>query len=172
MNNKLSYTVASYGHFRVLKHEALKNKGQFKQMDSISYAYISWTLHGMWWSTQHLKEEVLNFQILPLERSPSSQPCSSVSWEQNGYYAATSDVLLWYTWSAGDFAFTQTAYLLKLVIPMTNVLPRWRLNVETKTKRTLHSSRRLSFNEFTNAKNLVLHSSHFVLNWRCCTAVR
>ena len=64
-----------------------------------------------------------------------------------------------------DFAFTQTAYLLKLVIPTTNALPRWRLNVETKTKRTLHSSRRLSFNELTNAKNLVLHSSHFALNW-------
>jgi len=30
-------------------------------------------------------------------------------------------------------------------------------------KRTLHSSRRLSFNELTNAKNLVLHSSHFAL---------
>ena len=28
----------------------------------------------------------------------------------------------------------------------------WRLNVETKTKRTLHSSRRLGFNEFMNAK--------------------
>ena len=24
----------------------------------------------------------------PLERSPSAQPCSSVSWEQNGYFAA------------------------------------------------------------------------------------
>jgi len=24
----------------------------------------------------------------PLERSPITQPCSSVSWEQNGYYAA------------------------------------------------------------------------------------
>jgi len=35
-----------------------------------------------------LKEEVLNFQIPPLERSPSSQRCSSVSGEQNGYYAA------------------------------------------------------------------------------------
>jgi len=34
---------------------------------------------------------------------------------------------------AGAFAFTQTAYLLKLVIPMTNAFPRWRLNVETKT---------------------------------------
>jgi len=59
---------------------------------------------------------------------------------------------------------TQTAYLLKLMIPTTNALPRWRLNVETKTKRTLHSCRRLSFNELTNAKNLLLHSSHFALN--------
>jgi hypothetical protein len=46
----------------------------------------------------------------------------------------------------------QTAYLLKLVIPKANVLPRWRLNVETKTKRTLHNSHRLNFNELTNAK--------------------
>ena len=60
--------------------------------------------------------------------------------------------LLRYTWSAGAFTFTQTAYLLKLVIPTTNVLPRWRLNVETKTKRKPHSNRRLSFNELTNAK--------------------
>jgi len=52
------------------------------------------------------------------------------------------------------FAFTQTACLLKLVIPATNALPRWKLNVETKTKRTLHGSRRLSLNELTNAKNL------------------
>jgi len=84
----------------------------------------------------------------------------------------SSHVLLWNTWSAGAFSFTQTAYLLKLVIPKTNALRLWRSNVETKTKRTLHSSRRLSFNELTNAKNLVLHSSHFALNWRCCTAVR
>ena len=63
-----------------------------------------------------------------------------------------------------DCAFTQTAYLLKLVIPKTNALPRWWLNVETKTKRTLHSSRRLSFNELTKAKNVVLHSSHLALN--------
>ena len=52
---------------------------------------------------------------------------------------------------------------LRLVIPTTNALPRRSLNVETKTKRTLHGSRRLSFNELTNAKNLVLHSSHFAL---------
>jgi hypothetical protein len=63
-----------------------------------------------------------------------------------------------------DSVVQQTAYLLKLVIPKTNVLPRWRLNVETKTKRTLHSGHRLSFDELTNAKNLVFHSSHFALN--------
>jgi len=39
-----------------------------------------------------------------------------------------------------------------LVIPTTNALPRCRLNVETKTKCTLHSSWRLSFNELMNAK--------------------
>jgi len=39
-----------------------------------------------------------------------------------------------------------------------------KLNVETKTKRTLRGSRRLSFNELTNAKKFVLHSSHFALN--------
>ena len=50
------------------------------------------------------------------------------------------------TWSAGAFAFTQKAYLLKLVIPTTNV--------ETKMKSTLHSSSRISFNELTNAKIL------------------
>jgi len=93
------------------------------------------------------------------------------AWATLKTFSNSSHVLLWCTWSAGAFAFTQTAYLLKLVIPTTNALPRWRLNVETKTKRTLHSSRRLSFNELTNAKNLVLHSSQFVLNWRCCTAV-
>jgi len=69
-----------------------------------------------------------------------------------------------YTWWAGAFVFTQTAYLLNLVIPTTNAVPRWKLNIETKTKRTLHSSRQISFNELTNAKNLALHSSHFVLN--------
>jgi len=38
------------------------------------------------------------------------------------------------------------------------------MNVVTKMKRTLNSSRRLGFNELTNAKNIVLHSSHFALN--------
>jgi len=44
------------------------------------------------------------------------------------------------------------------VIPTTNALPRWRLNVETKTKRTLHSSRRLGFNPSKAELNPICHS--------------
>ena len=84
---------------------------------------------------------------------------SKVLLDNTGWFKKMDSI----TWSAWHFAFTQTTYLLKLVIPKTNV--------ETKTKRTLHSSRRFSFDEHTNAKNLVLHS-HFALNWRYCTAVR
>ena len=42
------------------------------------------------------------------------------------------------------------------------------LEVECWNEDETHSSRQLSFNELTNAKNLELHSSHFPLNWRCC----
>ena len=92
-------------------------------------------------------------------------------WDTLKTFLNSSHVLLWYMWTAWALAFTQTAYLLILVIPTTNARPRWRLNVETKTKRTLHSSRRLSFNELKNAKNPVLPSSHFAVNWRCYTAL-
>ena len=132
----------------------------FKKMDSISYVYISWTIHGMWMIYITFERGGPKFSNTTLERSPSARPCSSISWDQNGYYAVQT------------FSFTQTAYLLKLVIPTTNAPPRWRMNVETKTKRTLYSSRRLSFNELTNTKNLMQHSRHFALNWHWCTAVR
>jgi hypothetical protein len=65
-----------------------------KKMDSISYVYISRTIHGMWIIYITFEKEVLNFQIPPLERSPSAQSCSSVSWEQNGYYAAQALLVL------------------------------------------------------------------------------
>jgi len=123
-----------------------------------------WTVNG---ASTHARQLVAVFKVL----SPL-YGFTSVGYAQTALELLNSShVLLWNTRSAGTFTFTQTAYLLKLVIPTTNVLPRSRLNVETKTKRTLHSSRPLSFNELTNA-NLVLHSSHFAPNWRCCTAVR
>jgi len=39
-------------------------------------------------STYYLKEEFLSFQIPSLKCSPSTQPFTSISLEQNGYYAA------------------------------------------------------------------------------------
>jgi len=63
----------------------------FKKMDSISYFYISWTIYDMWMiyiKFERGDPKVWNIIARVLERSPSAQPCSSVSWEQNGYYAA------------------------------------------------------------------------------------
>jgi len=133
----------------------LKKLFWFKEMDSIEQKT----------APQHTPDSWLRYSKF------STRSTAWLAWATLKTLLNSYHVLLWYTWSAGAFAFTQTAYLLKLVIPTTNALPRWRLTVETKTKRTVHSSRRLSSNEFTNAKNLVLHSSHFALNWRCCTAV-
>jgi hypothetical protein len=67
---------------------------------------------------------------------------------------------------------THRHYLLKLVIPTTNSLPRWRLNVETKTKRGLHGSRRLSFNELMNAKKFWCCKVMLLSTDAAATAVR
>jgi hypothetical protein len=45
------------------------------------------------WSTKHLKEEVLNFQIPPIESSPSAQLCSSVSWDSVLMNSRTQKIL-------------------------------------------------------------------------------
>jgi len=57
-----------------------------KMMDSILYVYISLTIQGMWMIYITFETGGPSFQMPPLERSPSVQPCSSVSWEQK--YAA------------------------------------------------------------------------------------
>jgi hypothetical protein len=57
---------------------------------------------------------------------------------------------------------------MKLMTPTTNALSHWRWNVETTSKCTLHCSRRFGFTELTNAKYLVLHSSHLAHNYGCC----
>jgi len=122
----------------------VQEKGWFKKTDSTEQLT----------APQHTPDSLLRYSKF--------SACSTgwLEWATLKTLLNSSHILLRYTWSAGAFAFTQTAYLLKLVIPVTNALPRWRLNVETKTKRTLRSSRRLSFNEL-DAKNYRLHSSHF-----------
>jgi len=65
-----------------------QNTAWLKNMDSILYVYISWTIHGMWMIYIIFERESPNFQISPLERSSSAKPCSSsVSLKQNGYNA-------------------------------------------------------------------------------------
>ena len=55
-----------------------ENTGWFKKMDSMQKEELNFVrLYGMWM-----------IYIPPLERPPWAQPCRSVSWEQNGYYAA------------------------------------------------------------------------------------
>jgi len=77
--NNLSTTTKTFDHL---------NAAWFKKIDPILYVCISWTIHGMWMIYITFERGGLNFQIPPLECSPSAQPCSSVIWEQNDYYAA------------------------------------------------------------------------------------
>jgi hypothetical protein len=55
-------------------------------MDSISYGCISWSISHIRMSCITFERGDPKFGILPLERLPSAQPCSSVSCEQNGCY--------------------------------------------------------------------------------------
>ena len=60
----------------------------FKKMDSISYVYISWTIHSMWMVYIKFERGGLTFSNTTGRALPNVKPCSRVSWEQNGYYAA------------------------------------------------------------------------------------
>jgi len=63
----------------------------FKMMDTISYVYFSRNVEGKWMTYITFKRGghiLSNIIARVLERSPSAQPCSSVIWEQNGYYTA------------------------------------------------------------------------------------
>jgi hypothetical protein len=142
----------------------------FKKMNSILYVYISLTIHGMW--------------IIYTAFERGGPKCSNTIARALAYRTAVQQRQLRAKWllcshvsrspliHVVGWSFCLYTDSLFAVIPTTNALPRWRLNVETKTKCPLHSSRQVIFNELTNVKDLVLHSRHFVLNWRCCTAVR
>jgi len=66
-----------------MKYSVIKKDG----LNFVRLYFLNYTWHV---NDLYLKEVVLNFKIPPLERSPSAQPCSSVSWEQNGYYATST----------------------------------------------------------------------------------
>jgi len=56
--------------------------GWLKNLDSNFYVYISWTICGLWMIYIIFEREDPVFQISLLERSSSTEPFSSVSWEQ------------------------------------------------------------------------------------------
>jgi hypothetical protein len=49
------------------------------QKDGLSFVRLYFLNYTWYVNDLYVKEGVLNFQILPLERSLSAQPCSSVS---------------------------------------------------------------------------------------------
>jgi len=79
------------------------------------------------WSTYYLKEDILCFQISPLERSPSAQPCSSVSWEQNGYCAAQEFLCACEFIKTGSATAVHRAFRLRfnIQLPTRKSICRW-----------------------------------------------
>ena len=126
-------------YFGVKTTIGLQNSAWLKRMDSISKVFMAWTVNG---ASTHAGQLVAVFQVLS-----SLYVLTCVGYAQNSLQFVSRSPLIHVV--GRSFVFTQTACLLKLVIPTKNALPRWGLNVETKTKRTLYSSRRLSFNELT-----------------------
>jgi len=95
-------------------------------MDSISYVYISWTIQGMWMiyiASEREGPKFSNTTARALERSPSAQPCSNVSWEQNGYYAAQ------------DFFFF--AFVTSLKLTAVQRAFRLRFNIQPPTRKSI-----------------------------------
>ena len=70
-----------------------KRQTQFRTSHFLNYKRYVNELHNIWKRRSH----IFNFQSL--ERSPSAQLCSSVSWEQNGYYAAQEFLRSWVHWN-------------------------------------------------------------------------
>ena len=122
---------------------------------------LNWTVNG---ASTHARQLVAVFQVLC-----SLYGLTCVGYAQNSLEFLSRSPLIHVV---GRSFCLYTESLFAQIGDSNDKCPLWRLNVETKTKRTLHSSRRLSFKELTNVKYLVLHSGHFALNWRCCTAVR
>ena len=87
-----SFGFSNYYYYfkftNVYKYMEKNNRGWFKKIDSISYVYVSRTVHDMWIMYINSERENHNFLNYPLERSPRAESCSSVGWEQNGYHVA------------------------------------------------------------------------------------
>ena len=118
---------------------------------------MAWTLNG---ASAHARQLVAVFQVLC-----SLYGLTCVGYAQNSLQFVSCSPLIHVV---GRSFFVYTDSLFAQIGDSNDKCSSslGGLNVEMKTKRTLYSSRWLSFNELSNAKNLELHSSHFVLKWR------
>ena len=122
---------------------------------------MAWAVNG---ASTHARQLVAVFQVLC-----SLYRLTCVGYAQNSLQFVSRSPLI-HVVARSFCLYTDSPICSNWWFQRQMLFHRWRLNVETKTKRTLYCSRRLSFNELTNAKkNLVLHSSHFAVNVCCCT---
>jgi len=91
--------------------------------DSMSYVYISWNIQDMWMIYIEFERRdpiVLNTM---LELSFSAESCSSISWEQNGYYAAQD-------FCVREFIKTESATVVQLEFLL-------RFNIQPPTRKSI-----------------------------------
>ena len=137
------------------------------QMTEVIYRVIqtdglNWTVNG---ASTHARQLVAVFQVLC-----SFYGLTCVGYAQNSLEFVSRSPLIYVVGRSfclyTDSLFTQ--------LGDSNDKCSSSLEVECWNEDKTHAAQqsRLSFNELTNTKSLVLHSSHLALNWRCCTAVR
>ena len=114
---------------------------EFHHISPTDAQYTAWftkmdSLPKSLWLQQYTAPQHTPDSCLRYSKS-SARSTGWLAWATLETLFNSSHVLLWYTWSAGAFAFTQTGYLLKLVIPTTNALPR--LEVECWNEDETHA---------------------------------
>jgi len=99
-NYSLTHTLEKRSIYSVIQKDGLKEPVPV-------VGGMAWTVNG---ASTHAIQLVAVSQF-------SARSTGCLAWATLKTLSNSSHVLLWYTWLAGAFAFTQTAYLLKLVIP-------------------------------------------------------
>ena len=110
---------------------------------------LNWRVNG---TSTHARQLVAVCQVLC-----SFYGLTCVGYAQNSLEFVSHSPLIHVV--GRSFCLYTDSFFVQIGESSDNALPLWRLNVETKTKRTLHSSPRLT--KLIIAKNIVLISSHF-----------
>jgi len=139
-----------------------------RKMDSILYIYISWTIHSMW--------------LIYITFERWGPKFSNSTARALAYCTAVQQSQLrakWLLCSTRFFAFVSSLELSRRQPICSNwwfqrlmlfLVGGWMLKRRRNARCTAVADSVLMNSR--PQKNLVLHSNHFALNWRCCTAVR